>query len=138
MEQITVQDLTIRFSENINYVWALFSGPVDNEGFIQSLDDAGFHAALKEKDTINLLLDCTRIGTFSIPNMSDYLDGRFMGAMDAAGIEKISVIVDGNVLYMMKFVFQGIEDNHADDKTAIRFFNEEQFQQSAEAVEWFN
>ena len=138
MEQITVQYLTIRFSENINYAWALFNGPVDIKGFKASLDDADFGAALKEKGTTNLLLDCTRIGTFSIPEMSDCLDGSFTDAMAAADIEKISVVVDGNILYMMKFIFQGIEDNHADDKTAIRFFNEEQFQQSAEAVEWFN
>ena len=122
MEQVTVQYLTIRFSENINYAWALFNGPVSIEEFIESLDDADFQAELKEKGTTNLLLDCTRIGTFSIPDMSDYLDGRFMNAMAEASIEKISVVVDGNVLYMMQFVFQGIEDNHADDKTAIRFF----------------
>ena len=138
MKQLTTENISIRFSENINYAWALFNGPVSNDEFKNSLNDKSFRTSLKKSNTTNLLLDCSRLGRFSIPEMSDYLDIDFTNVMANIDVKNVSVLVDENVLSMMQFIFKQIENDHAGSKTHIRFFNSGQFTASSEAIEWFN
>ena len=137
MEQFTIKNLTVRIAENINYVWVLLGGQISREEFADSLGDADFHTLLQQYDVKNVLVDCSGMWSFGIPEMSDYLDTEFTAAMRGIGVEKISVVLSEDVLSMLSFVFQGIENNHNNSSPKIRFFESSQFHESFESVSWF-
>lgn len=137
MEQITIKNLTVRIAENINYVWVLLGGQISREEFADSLSDTEFHTLLQQNNVKNVLVDCSGMWSFGIPEMSDYLDTEFTAAMREIGVEKISIVLNEEVLSMLSFVFQGMENNHRDGSPEIRFFNSSQFHESFESVSWF-
>jgi hypothetical protein len=137
MEQFTIQNLTVRVSEDFNYVWVLLDEQARSEQFAASLGDASFHSLLRRFYVNNILLDCSKMWVFSVPEMSDFLDKEFTVAMRDSGVEKISVIINDEVFSIMSFIFQGIEGNHAQSPPQIRFFNTASFYESFESVAWF-
>lgn len=137
MQEINTMNIDIRFSESMNYAWAIFHQPVSTDDFIDCLSDEDFTAQLKENNTKNLLLDCSRIGGFSVPGMSDYIDTHFAKQMAANEIEKISVVIDDDTFYMLQFIFTELEEKHAANQPQILFFNTSQFYDGFEAVNWF-
>lgn len=137
MEQLVIKNLTVRIAENINYVWVLINEQTNREEFVESLGDSDFHKLLKQNTVKNLLVDCSNMWSFGIPEMSEYLDVEFMTSMRSIGVEKISVIINDEVFSMLSFVFQGIENSHSRNSPKLRFFSGSQFYQSFESVNWF-
>ena len=137
MEQFTIKNITVRIADDINYVWVLLDEQVNREEFADSLGDAEFHALLQQHNARNLLVDCGKMWSFGTPEMSDYLDTGLTAAMREIRVRKISVVVSENVYSMLPFIFEAIENNHAENSPEIRFFTSAQFQESFESVAWF-
>ncbi|HEY0460479.1 MAG TPA: hypothetical protein VGC97_15190 [Pyrinomonadaceae bacterium] len=137
MEQFKIQNLNVRVSTDFNYVWVLLEEQVRSEQFAASLGDAEFHSLLQRYHVRNILLDCSKMWVFSIPEMSAYLDTQFTNLMVGIGVEKISVIVNEEVFRMLSGIFQGIEFNHLQNLPQIRFFGTASFYESFESVAWF-
>jgi hypothetical protein len=137
MEQFKIQNLTVRVSQDFNYVWVLLEEQVRFEQFTLSLGDASFHSLLQRYNVKNILLDCGKMWVFSIPEMSGYLDAQFADSMREIGVEKISVVVNEEVFSMLSGIFQGIEFNHLQNPPQIRFFGTTSFYESFDSVSWF-
>lgn len=137
MEQFNINNLTLRISDNINYVWILLPQQVSREEFATMLGNAEFHSLLDQHNVKNVLVDCSNMWSFGIPEMSDFLDTDFTSHMGKIGVQKISVIVNETVLSMMSFIFQTIEQNHTEVSPQIRFFDSSKFHESFESVSWF-
>jgi|SRR5215203_2324442 len=137
MEQFTIQNLTVRVSEDFNYVWILLDEQTKSEQFAASLGDASFHTLLRHHNVKNILLDCGKMWVFSIPEMSGFLDTEFAASMRETGVEKISVIISEEVFSMLSGILHGIEFNHLQDAPQIRFFGTASFYESFESVAWF-
>ena len=137
MEQFSIQNLTLRVSEQFNYVWVLLDEQTRSEQFAASLNDASFHALLQKYNVKNILLDCGKMWVFSIPDMSEYIDYDFAAAMNGIGVEKISVVINEEIFSMMSGIFQGVQNRHAENPPEIRFFDTTSFYNSFESVNWF-
>lgn len=136
MEQSSIQNLTVRYSPDFNYVWVLLAAQTNSELFAASLGDASFHSLLRRYDVKNMLLDCGKMWVFSIPEMTAYLDQSFAAAMRENGVEKVSVVVNEEIFGIMSSIFQGIAANHP-QSPEIRFFSTARFYESFESVDWF-
>lgn len=137
MQQYSINNLTVRISENINYVWVLLPEEVSGKDFAAMLGDSEFHRLLQQNNVQNVLIDCSNMWNFGIPEMSDYLDKDFTVSMQQFGVKKISIIINQEVYSLLNFVFQSIENNHKQGSPQIRFFGSLQFYESFESVSWF-
>lgn len=137
MEQFRVQNLNLRVADGINYAWILLDEQTNREQFAASLGDADVRNLLQRFAVKNILIDTSKMWSFGIPEMSDYLDTNFTAEMRETGIEKIAVVLNEDVISMLSFVFQGIEANHAAGVPQIRFFSTPQFYETSDSVSWF-
>ena len=137
MEQFRVQNLSLRVADNINYAWILLDEQTDREQFAASLGAADFRILLQRFAVRNILIDTSQMWSFGIPEMADYLDKNFTAEMRGAGVEKISVILNEDVISLLSFIFQTIETNHAAGVPQIRFYSTPQFYETGESVSWF-
>ena len=137
MEQVSIKNLTVRIADGINHVWVILDEQVNRETFAESLGDADFSALLQQHQTKNVLIDCTRMWSFGIPEMSDYLDTKLTASMRPIGVQKISVVVSDEAMSYLALIFQGIEVKHNDSTPKIRFFGASQFYESFDSVSWF-
>jgi hypothetical protein len=104
--------------------------------FAASLGDDDFHTEVILSNVHNIVLDCSRMQVFSIPEMPRFLDQQFAEMMRDCAVEKISVIINEEWLSVMSGIFEGIEKRH---QTApqIRFFDTNSFYNSFDPVAWF-
>ncbi|MBX7169969.1 MAG: hypothetical protein K1X72_03355 [Pyrinomonadaceae bacterium] len=137
MQQYSINNLTVRISENINYVWVLLPEQVTREDFAAMLGNSEFHRLLQQNNVQNVLVDCGNMWNFGIPEMSDYLDKDFTVSMRQIGVKKISVVINQEVYSLLTLVFQTIENSHSQSSPQIRFFDSLQFYNSFESVSWF-
>src|SRR5215207_8515751 len=101
MKQFTLQNLTVRVSEDFNYIWVLLDEHTKSVEFIASLSDREFRSQLMLRRVKNILLDCGRMLVFSIPDMNEFLDTAFVEMMRACGVEKVSIIINEEVFSNM-------------------------------------
>lgn len=137
MEQFNIQNLTLRVSPDFNYVWVLLDEQARSPEFAASLSDAQFQQLLQHYKVRNILLDCSKMQVFSIPDMSSYLDKEFANLMNSIGVEKISVIINDETFQMLSGIFLGIQSRHLQNAPQIRFFGSDSFYNSFDSVSWF-
>jgi len=137
MEQFTIQNLTVRVSEDFNYIWVLLDEQTRSEEFAASLGNPEFLSLLMLRRVKNILLDCSKMWVFSIPDMSNFLDTLFAEMMRASDVEKVSVIINEEIFSIMSGIFQGIEAKHLQSPPQIRFFSTASFYESFDSVSWF-
>lgn len=137
MEQLFIQQLTVRIADVFNYSWVIMDEQATREQFIDSLNDSQFHEVLRQNKIKNIVLDCVNMWNFGIPEMSDYLANDFSKAMQYAGLEKASVVLNDQVLMLMSSIFDSIQHKYAQTSTQIRFFYPSQFHEGWDAVNCF-
>ena len=137
MKQFTLQNLTVRVSEDFNYIWVLLDEHTKSVEFIASLSDREFRSQLMLRRVKNILLDCGRMLVFSIPDMNEFLDTAFVEMMRACGVEKVSIIINEEVFSIMSGFLKIVEENHQQQAPQIRFFDTVSFYNSFDSVSWF-
>jgi hypothetical protein len=137
MEQFTIQNLTVRVSEDFNYIWVLVDAETRSEQFAASLGNNLFLSLLMLRSVKKILLDCSKMLIFSIPDMSNFLDTSFAEKMRLSGVEKVSVIINEEIFSMMSGIFQAVESKHIQSPPQIRFFSTASFYESFDSVSWF-
>ena len=137
MEQFSIQNLTVRISEDFNYIWVLLDENTKSVEFIDSLDNPEFLSLLRLRRIKNILLDCGRMLVLSIPDMPEFLDTRFAETMRECGVEKVSIIINDEVFSMMSGFLSPIENNRRQSVPQIRFFDATNFYNSMDSVLWF-
>ena len=136
MEQFTIQNLTVRISSNFNYIWVLVDEETRSPEFAASLSDDEFHTQVILSNIHNIVLDCSRMQVFSIPEMPRFLDKQFAEMMYDCAVDKVSVIVNEEWISIMSGIFDGIAARHQ-SAPEIRFFSTAGFYDSFESVSWF-
>ena len=137
MQQHVFPGLIARSSENIPYLWVIYNGPLTSEGFRYALSNVSFLTWLADNCNGKLLLDMSKSDYFSIPEMSDFMEQKFIPAIGEMGFQKIAVLVTERILAMLGFVFQGLELAFNDKLTNIHFFEGSQFHNSPQVLDWF-
>ena len=137
MEQFTIRNLTVRVSEDFNYIWVLLDEFTKSDEFVAALRDSEFLSQLMLRRVKNILLDCGKMLVLSIPDMPEFLDTEFADMMQACGVEKVSIIINEEVFSIMQGFLTPIEDKHRASVPQIRFFDRTSFYNSFESVSWF-
>lgn len=136
MEQLFIKQLTVRIADVFNYSWVIMDEQATREQFVDSLNDIEFHEVLRQNKIKNIVLDCANMCNFGIPEMSDYLADGFPKAMQNAGLEKASIVLNDQVLMLMSSIFDSIQQKYVQSPTQIRFFYPSQFHEGWDAVNW--
>lgn len=137
MEQFRIQNLTLRVSEDFNYIWVLLDENTKSDEFVAALRDREFLSLLMLRRVKNILLDCGRMLVLSIPDTPEFLDMEFAEMMQACGVEKVSIIINEEVYAIMAGFLTPIEEKHGQSVPQIRFFDTTSFYNSFESVSWF-
>lgn len=135
---ITLQEdnCTVMYSENIPYTRIDIAGLVHTAQFIEKLSDPRLFALLTEHQVSNVLLNMTqtwRVGTEDL----EWIENTWLSRLSAAGVKKVSVVIVDQAYEMLRSIFHEIELNASRIGVGIRFFTDDQFYSSWEAVSWF-
>ena len=137
MEQFSIQNLTVRVSEDFKYIWVLLDEYTKSVQFIGSLRDDAFYELLRRYRVKNILLDCGKMLVLSIPDMPEFLDTEFADKLRENNVEKVSIIINEEVFSIMRGFLEPIESKRRDSVPQIRFFDTASFYESFDSVSWF-
>lgn len=135
---ITIREDTcvIMYSENIPYTRIDLYDLFTTAQFQEKLSNPKFYELLTEHKVRNVLLNLSRawrVGTEDV----DWMENTWLRKLSEAGIKKLSVVTSSQVYGFFINIFNSIEKKGNGQPVEVHFFQDYQFDNGWEAVNWF-